>query len=186
MADPLSIAGSVGGLLAIAVKVCNTTASFVSSTIDAPESAMQMFQLVDEMRMTLFSVDKKIGSLSTLPSSRKNMIQLDHLSIVITHSVLTLSKLESIICQQDGLRSRIRWALWHEKKVISLLPRLESQKSTLALMMTVLNRQRFIKNEPARVYTNYYLRSYHFRVGHLSETKFHGRIDAYDAVETEL
>ncbi|KXH27009.1 hypothetical protein CNYM01_09434 [Colletotrichum nymphaeae SA-01] len=67
------------------------------------------------------------------------MIQLDHLSIVITHSVLTLSKLESIVCQQDGLRSRMKWALWHEKKILALLPRLESQKSTLAVMVTVLN-----------------------------------------------
>ncbi|KXH48459.1 hypothetical protein CSIM01_04838 [Colletotrichum simmondsii] len=64
---------------------------------------------------------------------------LDHLSIVITHSVLTLSKLESIVCQQDGLRSQMRWALWHEKKILALLPRLESQKSTLAVMITILN-----------------------------------------------
>ncbi|UQC90476.1 uncharacterized protein CLUP02_16006 [Colletotrichum lupini] len=92
MADPLSIAGSVAGLLATAVKV-----------------------------------------------SRKNMIQLDYLSIVITHSVLTLSKLESIVCQQDGLRSRMKWALWHEKKILALLPRLESQKSTLTVMITLLN-----------------------------------------------
>ncbi|KAK1658242.1 hypothetical protein BDP55DRAFT_734236 [Colletotrichum godetiae] len=139
MADPLSIAGSVAGLLATAVKVYNTTSNFVSSAIDAPESAMQMFRIIEETKMTLSSVHKLLHSLDTFPSSRKNMIQLDHLSIVITHSVLTLSKLESIVCQQDGLRSRMKWALWHEKKILALLPRLESQKSTLAVMVTILN-----------------------------------------------
>ncbi|KAK1497758.1 hypothetical protein CABS01_10736 [Colletotrichum abscissum] len=139
MADPLSIAGSVAGLLATAVKVYNTTYNFVSSAIDAPESAMQMFQLIEETMMTLSSVHKLLRSLDSFSSSRKNMIQLDHLSIVITHSVLTLSKLESIVCQQNGLRSQMRWALWHEKKILALLPRLESQKSTLAVMITILN-----------------------------------------------
>ncbi|KAK1701611.1 hypothetical protein BDP67DRAFT_572627 [Colletotrichum lupini] len=139
MADPLSIAGSVAGLLATAVKVYNTTYNFVSSAIDAPESAMQMFQLIEETMMTLSSVHKLLRSLDSFSSSRKNMIQLDHLSIVITHSVLTLSKLESIVCRQDGLRSQMRWALWHEKKILALLPRLESQKSTLAVMITILN-----------------------------------------------
>ncbi|KAK0369496.1 hypothetical protein CLIM01_13146 [Colletotrichum limetticola] len=139
MADPLSIAGSVAGLLATAVKVYNTTSNFVSSAIDAPESAIQMFQLIEETKITLSSVHELLHSLDTFPSSRKNMIQLDHLSIVITHSVLTLSKLESIVCQQDGLRSRMKWALWHEKKILALLPRLESQKSTLTVMITLLN-----------------------------------------------
>ncbi|KAK1457737.1 hypothetical protein CMEL01_15720 [Colletotrichum melonis] len=139
MADPLSIAGSVAGLLATAVKVYNTTFDFVSSAVDAPESAMQMFQLIEETKMTLSSVHKLLHSLDRFPSSRKNMIQLDHLSIVVTHSVLTLSKLESIVCQQDGLRSRMKWALWHEKKILALLPRLESQKSTLAVMVIILN-----------------------------------------------
>ncbi|KAK1721441.1 uncharacterized protein BDZ83DRAFT_629754 [Colletotrichum acutatum] len=139
MADPLSIAGSVAGLLATAVKVYNTTYNFVSSAIDAPESAMQMFQLIEETKITLSSVHKLLHSIDSFPSSRKNMIQLDHLSIVITHSVLTLSKLESIVCQQDGLRSRMKWALWHEKKILALLPLLESQKSTLAVMVTILN-----------------------------------------------
>lgn len=140
MADPLSIAGSVAGLLATTAKVYSTTSKFVSSAIDAPETVTQMFRIVEEMKMTLASVQTLLVSLDNVPDSRKSMIQLDHLSIVITHAVLTLSKLESIICQQDGLRSRLWWALWHEKKIINLLPQLESQKSTLAVMITILNR----------------------------------------------
>ncbi|KAF5012780.1 hypothetical protein FDECE_1200 [Fusarium decemcellulare] len=137
MADPLSIAASVVGLLAAAGKVYGVLSDFVTSTADAPKSAASTLEAVEHMKFTLSSVQSLIESLDSLAPNRKALIQLDHLSIVITHSVLTISELESIVCLKDGLMHRFRWA-WSEKRVLGLLPRLESQKNSLALMVAVL------------------------------------------------
>ncbi|KAF9776261.1 hypothetical protein IL306_005581, partial [Fusarium sp. DS 682] len=89
------------------------------------------------MIFTLQTVQSLIDSLDRIDTSKKSLIQLDHLSIVITHSVITISELESIICREDSLMNRFRW-VWNEKKVLTLMPRLETQKSSLALMVAVL------------------------------------------------
>ncbi|KAJ3456356.1 hypothetical protein MRS44_016379 [Fusarium solani] len=137
MADPLSIAASVVGLVAAAGKVYGVLSNFVSTAADAPSSAASVLGTVEQMKLTLSSVQSLIDSIESLDPSRKALIQLDHLSIVITHSVLTISELESIVCPKDGLMHRLRWA-WSEKRVMGLLPRLESQKSSLSLMVAVL------------------------------------------------
>ncbi|KAI8712442.1 hypothetical protein NCS52_01342400 [Fusarium sp. LHS14.1] len=137
MADPLSIAASVVGLVAAAGKVYGVLSNFVFTAADAPSSAASVLETVEQMKLTLSSVQSLIDSIETLDPSRKALIQLDHLSIVITHSVLTISELESLVCPKDGLMHRLRWA-WSEKKVLGLLPRLESQKSSLSLMVAVL------------------------------------------------
>ncbi|KAI8652444.1 hypothetical protein NCS57_01308400 [Fusarium keratoplasticum] len=137
MADPLSIAASVVGLVAAAGKVYGVLSNFVSTAADAPSSAASVLETVEQMKLTLSSVQSLIDSIESLDPSRKALIQLDHLSIVITHSVLTISELESIVCPKDGLMHRLRWA-WSEKRVMGLLPRLESQKSSLSLMVAVL------------------------------------------------
>ncbi|KAI8653932.1 hypothetical protein NCS56_01348600 [Fusarium sp. Ph1] len=137
MADPLSIAASVVGLVAAAGKIYGVLSNFVSTAAEAPSSAASVLETVEQMKLTLSSVQSLIDSIESLDPSRKALIQLDHLSIVITHSVLTISELESIVCPKDGLMHRLRWA-WSEKRVMGLLPRLESQKSSLSLMVAVL------------------------------------------------
>ncbi|CAH0000061.1 unnamed protein product, partial [Clonostachys byssicola] len=137
MADPLSIAASIIGIAAAAAKVAGFLSAFISSTADAPISAASALASVEEMKITLSAIQPLMDSLHAVPSSRKGLIQLDHLSVIITHSVLTISELESIVCYEDGLMHRIRWA-WNEKRVLGLLPRLDSQKCSLALMVSIL------------------------------------------------
>ncbi|VUC20103.1 unnamed protein product [Clonostachys rosea] len=137
MADPLSIAASIIGIAAAAAKVGGFLSAFISSTADAPSSAASALASVEDMKMTLSAIQPLMDSLHAVPSSRKGLIQLDHLSVIITHSVLTISELESIVCYEDGLMHRLRWA-WNEKRVLGLLPRLDSQKCSLALMVSIL------------------------------------------------
>ncbi|KAH0429738.1 hypothetical protein CcaCcLH18_08281 [Colletotrichum camelliae] len=120
MADPLSIASAIVGLLTAAGK-----------------SVAATLQTVGEMNMALSSVQTLMEHIDNLPAFQRSLIQVDHLSIVVTDAVITISKLESLVCQRDGFRYRLRWA-WKERKVLSLLPRLESQKATLMLMVSVL------------------------------------------------
>ncbi|CAI0653075.1 unnamed protein product [Colletotrichum noveboracense] len=137
MADPLSIAASIAGLLAAAGKVYNVVSGFIDSTANAPQSAAATLESVWEIKLALSAVQSMIDSLHHLSASRKGLIQLEHLAIIIMNAVFTLSKLESLVCQKDGFRYRLRW-VWNEKRVLSLLPRLESQKTSLTLIVSVL------------------------------------------------
>jgi hypothetical protein len=137
MADPLSIAASVAGLLATAGKVCSALSHFIGAAVDAPKSAQSALNAVEEVRLALDMVKGLIDTISSLPSARRVLVGLDHIAITFSHCVLTLSKLESLVCFKDGMMHRLRWA-WGEKRVLALLPKLESQKISLSLMVTVL------------------------------------------------
>lgn len=139
MADPLSIAASIAGLLAAAGKVYTVVSAFIDSTANAPQSAAATLEAVGEIKFVLSFAQSIIDSLDDVSTSRKGVIHINHLSLIITNAVLTLSKLESLICQKDGFQSRLRW-VWIEGKVKSLLPRLESQKTSLTLIFNVLQR----------------------------------------------
>src|SRR6188768_3659659 len=67
MADPLSIAASVAGLLTVAVKISAVISDFISSINDVPESARAALTAVEGMRLTLTSVKQLIDRLSQLP-----------------------------------------------------------------------------------------------------------------------
>ncbi|KAK4169725.1 hypothetical protein QBC43DRAFT_306583 [Cladorrhinum sp. PSN259] len=140
MADPLSIAASVAGLVATTTKICSALSAFVSGAIDAPSSARAALIAVEEMRLALGMVKDLVDTISALPSRRRVLVRLDHIAITFSNCVLTLSELESLVCFRDGILHRLRWA-WGEKKVLKLLPRLESQKSSLSLMVSVLTCQ---------------------------------------------
>jgi hypothetical protein len=140
--DPVSIislTAAVTGLLDVTAKILGALSGFTSSMVDAPKSAKTTQTVVEEMRLTLKSVEQLIDALSSIASERREMIQLSYLTITFTQSVLTLSELESLICSagKDGLMLRLRWS-WAEKKILCLLPRLEAQKSSLSLMVAVL------------------------------------------------
>ena len=81
MADPLSIAASVTGLLSVAGKICTIISDFISNVADAPNSARDALAAVEEMRMVLTSVRQVMDRLSRLPRNRKEMIHIKHLVI---------------------------------------------------------------------------------------------------------
>ncbi|KAF5011586.1 hypothetical protein FDECE_2307 [Fusarium decemcellulare] len=140
MSDPLSIAASVVGLLGAAGKICTTLSSFVGSAIDAPASARTTLATVEELRLALEMVKQLVNTISSLPARRRQLVRLDNIAITFSNCIITLSELESLVCFKDGIMHRLKWA-WTEKKVLTLLPRLESQKSSLSLMVTVLHCQ---------------------------------------------
>jgi len=139
MADPLSIAASIAGLLTITTRIYSTVKDFASSLADAPKSALSLLQTIEDMKLTLVLFKDLMNELSTLPPEKKAMIRLDHIAITFTHCIATLSELESMVLVDNlsGVWDRLRWTL-KEDKLTALLPRLESQKSSLSLMVSVL------------------------------------------------
>src|SRR4051812_1341452 len=134
MADPLSIAASVAGLLGTAAGIYKALSDATSSVADAPNSARLLLSAVGEMKLALTSIQRLFDTISSLPAERKALIRLDHIAVTFSECVLTLSELEALVCgkliKEGGLLSRLKWA-WNEKKVTRLLPRLESQKGCL-------------------------------------------------------
>jgi len=142
MADPLSIAAGVIGLLATSTKIVKTLSDVCASISDAPESARSVLVAVETTKLSLNSIKDLFDTIATLPPERKALIRLDHIAVTCSQCVLTLSELEELVCKQllkngGSLFDRIRWS-WGEKRVLSLLPRLESQKNCIALMISVL------------------------------------------------
>lgn len=142
MADPLSIASSIVGLVATAAKISKTLSDLCASVNDAPQSARAVLATTETTRLSLNSIKQLFDTISSLPPERRELIHLEHIAATCSQCVLTLSELEQLICEQvlkngASLFTRIRWT-WNEKKVLALLPRLEAQKTCLALMISVL------------------------------------------------
>ncbi|KAF4811511.1 Cell division control protein 42 [Colletotrichum siamense] len=131
MADPLSIAASIAGLLAAAGKVYTVVSGFIDSTANAPQSAAATLEAVGEIKLALSSVQSMIESLHHLSASRKGLIQLEHLAIIITNAVFTLSKLESLVCQKDGFRHSNAEALRCYDEMLVKMEQVLEQNRTL-------------------------------------------------------
>ena len=143
MADPLSIAASVIGLLSVAAKVSAVITSFISSVNDVPESAQAALTTVEGMRLTLTSVKHLIDRLSQLPKERKKMIHVRHLVVVFREAVLSFSNLEAIIVSGAGCGTKstawntMMWLL-EEKNISRAVQRLEAHRTSLSSMLNIL------------------------------------------------
>jgi hypothetical protein len=143
MADPLSIAASVTGLLSVAGKTCTIISGFISSVADVPNSARTALAAVEEMRMVLTSVRQVMDRLSRLPRNRKEMIHVRHLVITFRESIRSFSELEAIVnpaAGADGRSSkwdRLKWIL-EEEKILHSVQRLELHKTSLSVIISIL------------------------------------------------
>ena len=142
MADPLSIAASLAGLLSVAGKISSVVIDFISSINDVPASARAALQTVEEMRVTLSSAKLLMDQLSQMPRERKEMIHVRHLVIIFRESILSMSDLEAIVClADDGEKAskwdRVKWLL-EETKVLRAVERIGAHQSSLSTMLNIL------------------------------------------------
>ena len=76
--------------------------------------------------------------LDGVPAARRDMIRLDHLVLVFTQCVLTLSEAECLLQRVTGSSlNRLRWNL-AEKKIQRSIDMLEKHQASMALMLNVL------------------------------------------------
>jgi hypothetical protein len=144
MADPLSIAASVVGLVTVAGKISAAITSFVLGVADVPESARAALAAVDTMRLTLASVRQLMTKLSQMPRERKEMIHVTHLVVLFREAILSLSELEAIICPASASVGETTWTWdavkWflQEKRITAAVQRLESHRASLSAMLNIL------------------------------------------------
>ena len=140
--DPLSVTASVVGLLAAAGKIAFVLSTIRSSLSHAPQSVDQLLSLVRELKICFSSVHNFLIGLSLAPKRRINMIQVEDLVITLTESVLTFSELEALVSPYGGVSGmtileRLKFS-WDEDGISSIMQRLDRHKSSLSLMLNII------------------------------------------------
>jgi hypothetical protein len=140
--DPLSVMASVVGLLAAAGQVTSVLSTVKSSIKDAPRSMDHAISEVKAVEISLSAIQKFLLGLSSAPRQRITMIQVDQLLATLTEAVLTFSDLEALVKplatdSESSMIERIRWC-WKEDDVSRIMIRLERHKSSLSLMLNIV------------------------------------------------
>ncbi|KAI2640770.1 P-loop containing nucleoside triphosphate hydrolase protein [Hypomontagnella submonticulosa] len=155
MADPLSIAASVAGLIALSGSIYSALSAHVSrANSNTPQSAYTLLLTVLEMRSALISVSSLVTSFLSVPPERRALVQLDHLIVCLTQSVLTFSDLEAFVGTwpediQSSRWKRWRWTFQGDKFAI-LNTKIQDHKLSLNLVLNILQCESDIEAQRSR------------------------------------
>jgi cell division control protein 24 len=141
MADPLSVAASIAGLLSLAGQVYTTLDTFISNVHHAPSFANCIRIEVDSFRSSLNALHTLLSSW-TAPPRRAALIPADFIVLTFTDATLLFSEIEAEVLplvQLDGFNfvARSRWTL-KKTQLETLVSRLQWQKLTLVLQLNIL------------------------------------------------
>ncbi|KAH0538887.1 hypothetical protein FGG08_004543 [Glutinoglossum americanum] len=139
--DPLSVAASVVGLLIAAGKMAQSLKQ-LTSLADAPSSAKAVLTEMSDMAAALEHLQDYLNGTTSVPAGRGQFILLEHVVVTLTGCVTTYSELELIIDSvhvdpEMGAFDRIKWAV-KEKEILDIVRRIQNHKSSLTLMLTIL------------------------------------------------
>jgi hypothetical protein len=140
--DPLSILASVVGLLTAAGTVSSILNTIILKINDAPRLMGQVLSEVNDVEISLSAIHKFLLGMASAPKQRIALIQLNHLIAILTESVFTFSELEALVTpfaarSQILIMVRVKWA-WKEDTVLGIMQRLQRHKSSLSLMLNIV------------------------------------------------
>lgn len=139
--DPLSIAGSVVGLLTAGVAITKTLTKLLHTTRDAPKATQHLLQEVTDIAAVLKVLQTYLCRRVQAPTNRESLILLDHVITALIGCVTTYSDLEMMLDELGtnprGLFDRLKWSR-KQSQTDALLVRLQNHKSSLTLMLTIL------------------------------------------------
>ncbi|KAI8274286.1 modin [Colletotrichum sp. SAR 10_98] len=163
MADPLSIASSIVGILAAAGKITDILGPYISAVRETPRIAASVHSEVVGSRIILSALHGLLQTLSAASRSRTLLVPIDDLIAVFTNGVLIFSELESSITPicldgADRIMGRIQWTR-ASGKLSDLLSRLQAFKQTTLLLLNilqwrVLNAQEVLSNKVLTILQN--------------------------------
>lgn len=151
MADPLSLAASVTGLISLSAQITSVLYSFATSALEARKSVDRVLSEMQTMNSIFSQVQGFIYSASEESSDTERllMISLDHLVTTLTGCVLIFSQLEKHINELVGLTGlanvagmaivweKVKWAT-KEPEIGILVEDLQRHKSSLNLMLGII------------------------------------------------
>jgi hypothetical protein len=101
-----------------------------------------MLSQVRELEISLSAVERFLVGVSWAPRDRLSMIRVDQLVAILTEAVLTFSELEALvtsIAKDNGLPiATCLMYVWKEDAVASVILRLERHKTSLSLMLNIV------------------------------------------------
>lgn len=145
---PLSVSASIIGILSAAAKVSALLITFVRNTKAAPKLAQTVLADVNSLSTVLSHLQMYLLGTASPTRSRASLILVKQVLMTLVDCVITFSELEDVLgvskhkAEMDSLDC-LKWAR-KESKVADIQQRLQSNKSSLTLMLTIL--QWFVMN----------------------------------------
>ena len=154
MADPLSVAASVAGLLTAAAAICKVLAPYASAVRDTPQIALQVRAEIEEASIFLGTLQGLASNLVTLPTQRTLLIQVDHVMAILTNGVLVFSDLEACVgdlptpdvSSTSPFRRRLQWTR-KESDLKPILSRLQGFKASVSMILGILQSNSLLRAE---------------------------------------
>jgi hypothetical protein len=154
MADPLSVAASVAGLLTAAAAICKVLAPYASAVRDTPQIALQVRAEIEEASIFLGTLQGLASNLAALPTQRTLLIQVDHVVAILTNGVLVFSDLETCVgdlptpdvSSTPALRRRLQWTR-KESDLKPILGRLQGFKASVSMILGILQSNSLLRAE---------------------------------------
>jgi hypothetical protein len=143
MSDPLSIAASIGGLVALAGQLYVSLDSFISNIRDAPSHARIISAEIKAFRNALEALQELVNNPHFHRNPRGALISADYVVVSFTDAVKLFSELEQVITPLTSYAPELNFAAkaqWVRKKTRlgELIGRLQWQKNTLVLHLNIL------------------------------------------------
>lgn len=140
--DPLSVSASIIGILGAAAKVSSVLITFVKNTKAAPKLAQTVLADVNGLSTVLSHLQTYLLGTVSPTRSRASLILVEQVLVTLAECVTTFSELEDVLgtTKHDAgmdIMNRIKWAT-KESKVVDIQRRLQSNKASLTLMLTIL------------------------------------------------
>lgn len=144
MADPLSIASAIVGILSAAGQVIKILGPYVSAARDTPMTAATVRSEVINFRILLSALQGLLDNLDVATGARTSLVAIDDLVLVLTDGVLIFSELEASVSSlnatgtgRPSLSLRMQWVR-REKELSAIVNRLQSFKSSVLLLLNIL------------------------------------------------
>ncbi|KAK2743484.1 hypothetical protein FQN55_007255 [Onygenales sp. PD_40] len=141
--DPLSIAGSIAGLLTISGKLCSILNSIISSAHQAEGSVRWALAEITATKTAIAALQGILDAIESIPLYQRALIRLGNFSIILSEVVLAFDRLDRLIGPFEGLasnfsvRDQMKWT-WNEEAIAFEIQQLQTLKSSLVLMLNIL------------------------------------------------
>lgn len=159
MADPLSVAASIAGLLSAAASVSKVLGPYISAARDTPQIAHHVNAEVQAASIILSALQSLAQNMASVSPQRAALVQVDQVVTVLTDGVFVFSDLESSVgtlplpdsssITRLALRSRFQWVR-KEAEFTTLLTRLQSFKSSISLILSILQSDTSLRAEQSQ------------------------------------
>lgn len=142
MGEPLSVASSVAGLIALSDQLYTALDGFITSVRDAPSLAQTIQSEIESFGTSLNALQIIWRDPAFCKSSRATLISADYVVVSFTDAVLVFSQLEANVLPltkftELGMVARTQWTR-KKVKLNELVGRLQWQKNTLVLQLNIL------------------------------------------------